>query len=162
MILSAIRFLARYESGSQVSEYKKVELSIFACRISHPTKHGLFSGALVFFALGSAIAQEVPSVIPSQSPDSTFHRSSNLALVPVIVRDYKWNAQIGGRLLHLMSYWKTSAVAYGLRGSPISAYMVVRRTGSRCELATESGGEYLRAAPEPYTTGFGRAATSHN
>ena len=49
------------------------------------TKRVLFSGGIIFFAIGSAVAQRPPSVIhSSQPPESTFHSSSSLVLVPVI------------------------------------------------------------------------------
>lgn len=49
------------------------------------TKSPLFSAGIVLLALGSALAQEVPSVAhSSQSPETTFHSSSNLVLVQVI------------------------------------------------------------------------------
>ena len=49
------------------------------------TKCTLFSGGIVLFALASVVAQEVPSVThSSQSPETTFHSSSSLVLVPVV------------------------------------------------------------------------------
>ncbi len=48
-------------------------------------KSALFSGGIILLALGSAVAQEDSSVTHSpQSPENTFHSSSNLVLVPVI------------------------------------------------------------------------------
>ena len=44
------------------------------------TTSALFSAGIILLALASAVAQEVPSV----TPETTFHSSSNLVLVPVI------------------------------------------------------------------------------
>jgi hypothetical protein len=53
--------------------------------VSQMTKSALFSGGIILLALGSAVAQEVPSVThSSQSPETTFHSASNLVLIPVI------------------------------------------------------------------------------
>jgi hypothetical protein len=49
------------------------------------TKHGLCVGGIFLVVLGSAIAQEAPSVTPpSRPPETTFHSSSNLVLIPVV------------------------------------------------------------------------------
>lgn len=49
------------------------------------TKSALFLGVISLLALGSALAQVVPSVPhSSQPPETTFHSSSNLVLVPVV------------------------------------------------------------------------------
>jgi hypothetical protein len=49
------------------------------------TKSALFSAGMIFLALGSAVAQEVPALFhSSQSPETTFRSSSSLALVQVV------------------------------------------------------------------------------
>src|SRR5580658_3718094 len=49
------------------------------------TKSALFSAGMIFLALGSAVAQEVPALShSSQSPETTFRSSSSLVLVQVV------------------------------------------------------------------------------